>query len=747
MLMRRSDSYSTLDDLPEAASVGRDSSHDQRDDSRSVGGFLDLRSLWLILRWRTRLIALVTLGTVVVAACALVILPPKYKATTVVLVDPRQPHVTNTQAVLTGIGADAAAVESQVELIESSALAKKVIETLKLAEDPDFTSLSLMDRISDGLSTLLGRDPDAFERTKTGRLIYKFQSGLTVRRRGLTYVLEISYRAGDPVKAAHISGTIAEAYLDDQRAAKGEITARASGWLGDRIGEMRERVRISEEAVAAYRSANNLVDVTQGNKLINRQVEDLTQQLALARSRTADASARLERVQQATQRNSDPATLSEALQSQVIANLRSQYAETVRTEAESAAINGDRHPGLIAARAQLANLRRQIDNEIGRILVGVRSDYQVAMSREAALETELAKLKDQSAALSQADVKHRELEREAQANRTLFEQFLNRAKETNEQQSLQIADARIVSPALPPLKPDRPGVLLLIAVAACGGIIVGIGLALVLEQFRQGFRSSKEVTQFLSLPSIGMLPRQPGQMADGAAAARYAFDHPNSAYARNLRAIRTRLLRSSAKPRGEVLIVMSALPGEGKSTFACNFALAAAGSGVRTLLVDGDVYTASSSRIFGLQKAGLSEVLEGKTSVWNAISKDPKSGLQVLGARDASIAPEDVKDIDGLLLAPFLREFSKHFDLVVLDSPAILPVGGSTAHIECADRAILLVEWDRTDRQAVAEALDMLDRHARKLAGVVLNKVSVSWCRLSDYGGYLNYTADAKRAA
>ena len=399
MLMRSRESYSPLDDPADAAPVGRDSGHDQRDNSRSVGGLLDLRSFWLVLRWRTRLIALVTLGTVVVAACALVILPPKYKATTVVLVDPRQPHVTNTQAVLTGIGADAAAVESQVELIESSALAKKVIETLKLAEDPDFTSLSLMDRISDGLSTLLGRDPDAFERTRTGRLIYKFQNGLTVRRRGLTYVLEISYRAGDPVKAAHISGTIAEAYLDDQRAAKGEITARASGWLGDRIGEMRERVRSSEEAVAAYRSANNLVDVTQGNKLINRQVEDLTQQLALARSRTADASARLERVQQATQRNSDPATLSEALQSQVIANLRSQYAETVRTEAESAAINGDRHPGLIAARAQLANLRRQIDNEIGRILVGVRSDYQVAMSREAALETELAKLKEQSATL------------------------------------------------------------------------------------------------------------------------------------------------------------------------------------------------------------------------------------------------------------------------------------------------------------------------------------------------------------
>ncbi len=748
MLMRSTQSYSTLDDPAEEVVLDRD----QRGDVRRVTGTLDVRSLWLILRWRARLIALIALATVALAAGALLVLPPKYKATTVVLVDPRQPQITNTQAVLTGIGADAAAVESQVELIESSALARKVIELLKLAEDPEFATPSLMDRIGDGLATLLGRDPDAFEKAKLTRLIYKFQNGLAVRRRGLTYVLEISYLAKDPAKAAQISGAVAEAYLDDQRSAKGEITARASGWLGDRIEEMRERVRNAEEAVAAYRAANNLVDVTQGNKLINRQVEDLTQQLALARSRTADARARLERVQQAAQRNSDPATLAEALQSQVIANLRSQYAEAARLEAEHAAIYGNKYPGLIALRAQLVDLKRQIDNEIARILVGVRNEYQTAISREASLEGELAKLTQQSASLGQADVRLRELEREAQANRTLFEQFLSRAKETTEQQSLQIADARIASPALTPLKPDRPGALLLLVAAAAGGIIIGIGIVLVLEQLRQGFRSVREAARFLSVPGIGMLPRQTEKMrtiswataAERSRATRFALDHPQSPYARNLRAIRSRLLKSSSKPRGEVLAVMSALPGEGKSTFACNFALAAAASGVRTLLIDGDLYTASSSRALGLQKPGLLEVLQGKMSFWNAISKDEKSGLHLLGARDTAIAADEAKDIDGDALAAFLREFGKHFDLVVIDTPAMLPIGGSTPHLECADHAVLLVEWDRTDRQAVAEAIDMLDGNARKVAGVVLNKVSIGWCRLFDYGGYLQYSADSK---
>src|SRR5262249_51214757 len=264
------------------------------------------------------------------------------------------------------------------------------------------------------------------------------------------------------------------------------------------IQELRERVRVSEQAVAAYKSANNIVDVTQGNRLINRQVEDLTQQLALARSRTADARARLERVQQATKRINDPAALSESLQSQVIANLRSQYTEAARVEAEYNALYGSRYPGLVAVRAQLADIRRQIESELARIVAAIRSENQVATARETALEGELAKLKQQSASVNAANVKLQELEREAQANRLLYEQFLNRVKETTEQQSLQLPDARIVSPALIPLQPDRPPRSLLLLVAAACGMLLSIGIVLVQEQTRRGFRTAADVEPALS---------------------------------------------------------------------------------------------------------------------------------------------------------------------------------------------------------------------------------------------------------
>jgi polysaccharide biosynthesis transport protein len=713
---------------------------------------LDARSLWRVLLWRARLIAVVALGVVAVAAATLAIVPPKYKGTTILLVDPRQPRVTNSEAVLAGIGADAAAVESQVELIQSSALARKVIAKLDLASDPEFTSASVTERIKDGLLWMLGRPPAASADARINRLVYRFQSGLSVHRRGLTYILEVSYFSVNAEKAARISGAVAEAYLDDQRAAKREVTARASGWLGDRIEEMRDRVRRAERAVADYRSANRIVDVTQGNKLVARQIEDITQQLALARSRKAEARGRLERVEEARRHAANPAALAalgEVLQSQVIGNLRTQYAEAARLEAEYSALYGTRYPALVAVRAQLADLRRQIDREIERVAAGVRNDYEVASSRETALEAELAKLKEQSESFGQADVALRELEREAQAERALFEQFLSRGKETNEQQSLQIADARIVSPALTPIKPERPVAALLLAVAAACGLLFGVALVLAMERLRRGLRSASEVEQFVGLPNLGILPQQTDGKRGGllrravlaaprTKAIRYAVDFPASDYAASLWAIMARLRRTASAGASQVLVVASALPGEGKSTFAANLSLAYATTGTRTLLIDADVYAAETTRAFGMKGPGLCEILQGKAQLASATAKDVKTGLYVLGAREASLTASDLKDIDEKSIAAVLAECRKHFDLVVIDSPAILPADGG-AFIEFADRAVMMVEWDRTERATVQDALAMLGRHKSKLTGIVLNKASPRWYRLFDCGRYLRY--------
>ena len=743
MLTRNSANPPPLDDSVLSA-LARVETLERVEPSADTNAF-DLRTFWLTLCWRARLIAGITLATVAFATVALIVIPPKYQATAVVIVDPRQLHVTDTPTVLTGIGADAAAVESQVEIITSTALARKVITAMKLEDDPEFFRPSWWDEISNSLHAILGGDSGALQRTKDERLISNLQKNLTVRRRGQTYVLEINFYAKDAAKAARIANAVALAYLADQREVNSNTTASASEWLDARMQDMRERVRRSDETVESYRSSHNIVDVTQGNKLINRQIEDLTQQIALARTYTADARARMEQVESAARRKDDPSTLSEVLQSPVITNLRSQYTEAARTVSEYSTMYGERYPALTVVRARLADVRRQIDDEITRILAGVRNDYQTAVNRQNTLESALAGLKEQFAAADQADIKLHELERDAQANRDLFEQFLNRAKQTSEQQSMQIADARIVAPALPPLKPSRPAMSLLLGAAACAGLLLAIAIALLMEQMRQGFRSLREATQFLALPTLGMLPTQPDDTEwsrnwrsspskgdGGGKACRFALRYPRSAYARQLRAIQARLIDDMTTSK--IVTVASAVPGEGKSTFACNFALAAADIGLRTLLIDGDIYTGKAGLVLGSRKAGLSEVLSEQIPLRQALAKDPATGLSVLGARDPSRAAQP-ETIDTARLESLLRQCRNEFDLVVLDTPAILPIGGITPYLKWSDCAVLVVEWDGTPRQAVSEAVDLLDMDAQKIAGLVLNKVSPRWFRLFRYGG------------
>jgi uncharacterized protein involved in exopolysaccharide biosynthesis/septum formation inhibitor-activating ATPase MinD len=697
-------------------------------------GPLDLDKMIRLLRWHARLIAAIVAITVVAAAAALIVLPPKYKAITVVLVDPRQPRVTASEAVLTGIGADAAAVESQVELIQSSALAKRVIAKLKLDQDPEFAAASLLD----GVRELFGRSGDDSD-VRLNRLIYRFQSGLSVQRRGLTYILEVGYASTSPQKAALISGAVADAYLDDQRMRRSAVTADASGWLGSRIDELRQKLEKSERAVADYKASNNMINVTQGNNLVARQIEDITQQIALARSRKAEAQGRLDRLKDVGRHPETSSGLGEVLQSQVVGTLRTQYAEVARQEADFRAIYGDKHPSLVAIRAQAADIKRQIDSEIARISDGIRNDYQVAKSREAALEAELATLQTRAETMGQADVRLRELEREAQSDRSLYEAFLNRAKETGEQQSLQIAEARIASPALVPIRPERPATPLLLAAAALLGLLAGVGLVLILEQLRRGLRSAEDVEQALGIATLGVLPEQHGA-ADIQARARYALNNPASDYAGSLWATMTRLNRATRSQRTrEVLAIVSAVPGEGKSTFACNLALVSAAAGARTLLIDGDPLAMSVTRAFALNQPGLNEVLNGRAKLANAIAKDPRTGLHVLSARDASSGAHELFGVDSQALAALLRELREQFELIVIDSPAILPVDGGT-FVEHADQVAFVIAWDTTERSAVEQAFGLLGAYRAKIVGAVLNKASPRWYRVFDGARHLRYT-------
>ena len=351
--------------------------------------------------------------------------------------------------------------------------------------------------------------------------------------------------------------------MSDQTAAKNAATSQAAGWLGDRLDELRRRVTDAERAVATFKGENNIVDTGEGRTLGERQVSELNQQLILARARTAEARARLDQVAKASAASVGAGSIPEVLLSQVIGNLRGQYAEAARREAETTSTYGPRHPAVSAMRAQMADIRLQIDREIARVTSGIRNEYEAAQSRERSLERSLADLKAQSAKADQASVRLRELEREAQASRILLEQALLRFRETSEQEGLQRPDARILSPASPPLKPSEPKTALMLLVGLVGSLVAGLGVAAIAESLGRGYRTKREVESSLSIPVIGMVPlidpaRGPGRRLLSRAASgpqslhvgagrrarllsRYGVDQPLTPFGEVVRTVRTRL--------------------------------------------------------------------------------------------------------------------------------------------------------------------------------------------------------------
>ncbi|MBB4018709.1 MULTISPECIES: polysaccharide biosynthesis tyrosine autokinase [Chelatococcus] len=724
---------------------------------------LDLRGLWLVLRRRGGVVVTTVCLILALTILALVLIEPRYSATAVVLIDPRQQRVISAEAVLSGIGSDAAAVESQVEVIESPTLALRVIEREKLENDPEFARRGFLARVAEQLS--IGRHASGHDEAALRRaaVLEALRERTRVKRRGLTYVLEITVTSQSPQKAARLANAVADEYLAGQLAAKYRATERASLWLGARLEELREQVRGAERAVEHYKAEHNLVSVGSGDNLLEQQIAEINQQMILARAKTAEARAKFAQIREAAGTGGGAPGIAEALGSLVVTNLRTQFAEAARRVAELGARYGGQHPSVTAARAQVDDLQQQIDAELARILSGVRNEYEVAVGREASLEASLAELKKEAARWGESTVRLRELEREAKALRSVYEQFLARSKETLEQQSLQIADAEIISPAMVPMRPSYPRTLLVLAVACAGSLLTGLSLAFAFEHLDPGFRSIEQVEAYLGLPCLGVLPLveeqarpvQSEPRTAGPATSRswlWAVDRPAdalmrilveqplSAFAEAVRTVRVGL-RFADRGRGvQVLVVVSALPGEGKSTIAANLALALKAAGERVVLVDGDLRNPALTRALTPHaEQGLIEVLRGEQPLETILVEDEATGLTFLPTVRAGAVANAAELIETGHFDTMLKRLRLAFDHVIVDAAPLLPVVDSRAIVARADGALLVVEWGRTDRAAVQEAMRTLADNADRVTGAVLSKATTDAYQyhygIGGYGG------------
>ena len=476
-------------------------------------GLVHPRAILRFVRQQFLLICSIAVLVILAGLTIFMMLPEKYSSTALILVDPRQPRVTNSDTGISGIGGDAAALTSYVQIMKSDGFLAKVVEELGVKDDPDY----------------------AKAQSETA-LIGMFRSNISAYRQGATYIVEVSAASLDKTRAAKYANGVAQAFVRDQKDYRSNANEEAAQWLSGRLTLLHSNLKKSEEAVVAYRAKNGIVDAGAQGTLDNQQLTSLVSQLGTVTTELADVKARYDQAR----KDGVPGS-ARGSQAGEFANLDQLMQEQNRLRREAAELNqtlGSRHPRILANREQQTIIAGQIRQEQARLVERAKQDYETTLAKKQALEGQLADLRQRSIMLNKAKVELDNLEREAAANRNLYEQFLARYKVTDEQAQFNFNEARIVSRAPVPIKSTKPsiklvGVALVILGLLCGFIIALIRVAFAAPEYRGSRSEQRDADRWdaggLAVATQGaMRGTSPLQASSGASA---QFGYGQSGYA------------------------------------------------------------------------------------------------------------------------------------------------------------------------------------------------------------------------
>ncbi|QOZ55216.1 exopolysaccharide transport family protein [Bradyrhizobium sp. CCBAU 53338] len=689
-------------------------------------------------------------------------LTPRYTATAQLYVDPRELQLVDRE--LTPRAQDVSGmsmvVESQARLITSNSVLLRVIQQAGLDKDPEFGG-------GDGrtlTSSLLGliglhvRAPSAAE-TREVQLaaLDALNKHITIRKTDKSFIVDIEVWSIDPAKAAMLANTLTNTYLTESRNSQALAARRATSELSGRLKELRERLRNAETALATYKAQNNFVG-TQDSLISDQQLSSSNQRLSAARAATMDAQARLDQIEANKRTAADAGAIPEALQSPTIANLRAQYADARKKYAEQTAELGPRHPALRQTEKQVEDLKRTINEEIERFALSAKNDLTRARDYEASLNRALEVQKRQSVQLSQAAVRLRELEREADASRDVYQSFLKRSRETEEQETLNTSAARVIGEAtVPQRRSFPPGMSLFAMIGFIFGALAAACWFVAAEHLFNGAsapepgRRERTPTHDVMRPQSEAAAPSPAlalvekpliarlQEADvirtlaailatggGVDLTRVGWPtlrpgFPLTTLLNALRDMRAAMARRAGGKTMPVMALVGAGDTTGRSVTALNFALAAARDGSRVLMIDADHQAQTLSR--KINRPGKSEPSKlGWLSIGNKTVREIRTvnGISVLPATESDAG----RAADAIRKAIAQARSAGGYDLVILDGPAMPFSTAGRKLLDGTDALVAVLPTSLDINDSMEDILSALGTAQRKLVGVVLDELT-----------------------
>ena len=697
-----------------------------------------LRKLWR----RRRLIATTTLIIGGTAAFVASQLPSYYMAEARVLVGVETPRVFNAEQILADVSPDAERVQNEGFVLQSRILAKMVLDKLQLASNPQFNpeiaKPTLWDQIFD-LKTYLPAGtvawidswrhpapaveptPEQIQAARNDRLIDYFLGHIDVSLLGRSHVLSVQADARQPQLAASIANTLANSYLDYQRRDKIATMDKVDKFLMDRVSELREQVKKSEQAVEDYRRKNGLYKSGSGSGVTSQQLTELNTQLIAAQTAKAEAESKLKEAREVSKGGLGGESVPDVLRSPLIVSLKQQQADAERRAAQLSATYGAKHPLMANAYAEAGNARAKVAAEIAKTIDGLAREARTADARYQALNDNFERLKGQMGQVNDASIQLDALERDAAVNRNLLESMLNRAKQSSASEGILQANAKLVSPAAPPQGPSYPPRALIAFLGVIGGFLVGSALALLNEGSDRTFRRADQIEAVTGLPVMAMVPHVSGRTPPPMQVLR----HPTSPYSEALRRLQIAIELSEAAASPKTLLFASATPSEGKSVMVASLGRLVASNGKRVLLIDCDWRSPRLHQIFRCNnRYGLASLLTDKAdtvSLDNLIHHDALSGVDVLTSGNWN--PRSAHFMGSPRMGQLIEALVPHYDFIFLDTAPALVTADVLTLSRLVEKVVFVVRWGHTRQDAVIEALKQIVDAQGSVAGIALSRV------------------------
>ena len=638
-------------------------------------------------------------------------------------------------------------LETQLAILRSDALAVKVIDALRLYQSPRFGGHVPLPESSIETSSM---PPDP---AQAARLLGAFKGGLSVQLVPNSRIVEVKYTDSDPRLAAEVANTLVKTYIEENFRTKYESANQTSDWLQKELADLQLRVQTSEEKLVRYQKDHSILGVDEKQNIVTSKLDELNKELTEAEMDRIEKEANYRLAMKG-----DPASFTKIgpeRKSDLLDKLRAKQADLETQYAELTTQFGPAYPKVAELNNELKQVRDAIEMEKTRMRDVLRDEYSAAVQREDLLKSAFDGQKQEANQLNQSAIEYTVLKRDAETNRQLYQDLLQRLKEAGVSAGLRSSNIRVVDIARIPQYPIAPNVQRRLLLGILLGLGLGIGLALVLDSFDNTVRTMEELIAISGLPALGTIPLQPanggglrnrlttisGDVGNPGQLELVVHEHPNSEAAEAYRALRTSILLSSSGAPPKVILVTSALPQEGKTTVSANSALVLAQSGSRVLLVDADLRRPSIKKSFGLSsQRGLSTLISGSDKTENAIHPFPEvPNLWILPA--GPIPPQPAEILGSAVMKSHIARWRDEFDHIIIDTPPCLSVTDAVLLSPQADRVILVARSGQTTRPALRRACDLLQQVNARVMGTVLNALNLHSAEgYYYYGGrYLSY--------